>query len=190
MKKEELDGIWNYYLSLESDLSNTSRYIEPLGQEEVHSFEFAKLLILACTEIESVFKAICCTIEGHKKAGNMGEYKDAIYGKYPKITEAVVSVARLGRLIKPFEEWAQGRLSWWDAYQQVKHNRGNAFCLATYRNATYAIAALYILIFYLAKITNLEIMDNKNQYIYSGYAHAVLSCLPPENLPDFEDDKK
>ena len=51
--KEQFTGIWNYFLSLENDLSNTSRYIEPSGQEEVHSFEFAKLIILSCTEAES-----------------------------------------------------------------------------------------------------------------------------------------
>lgn len=188
MTKQELDGIWNYYLSLESDLANTSRYIEPLCQENVHSFEFAKLLILACTEIESVFKAICSNIEESQTAGNIGQYKEAILGKYPKITEVVVSVARIGRSIKPFEEWSGGRLSWWDAYQNVKHSRENSFELASYINATYAIAALYISIFYLAAINNLEFIDNKSQYIYSSYAHQQLSLHPPKKLPDFEDD--
>ena len=49
MTEKEINGIWYYYLSIEDDLSNTSKYIEPDGQENVHSFEFAKLLILACT---------------------------------------------------------------------------------------------------------------------------------------------
>ena len=110
MTRQELDGIWNYYLSLESDLSNTSRYIEPLNQENVHSFEFAKLLILACTEIESVFKSICYSITGTQVTGNMGEYKRTILGKYPRITEAVVSVARLGKPIMPFDGWSHGKL--------------------------------------------------------------------------------
>lgn len=47
-----INGIWNYYLSLEKDLDDTSRYIEPKGQENVFSFEFAKLLVLSCTELE------------------------------------------------------------------------------------------------------------------------------------------
>ena len=66
MTEKEINGIWYYYLSIEDDLSNTSKYIEPDGQENVHSFEFAKLLILACTEIESVFKSICFEIEGSR----------------------------------------------------------------------------------------------------------------------------
>ena len=62
MTEQTLNEIWNYYLTLEADISNTSRYIEPRGQENVHSFEFAKILILACTELESVFKLLCIEI--------------------------------------------------------------------------------------------------------------------------------
>ncbi len=64
MDEVTLNGIWDYYISLEDDLSNTSRYIEPRGQEYVYSFEFAKLLVLTCIEIEAVFKEICRTICG------------------------------------------------------------------------------------------------------------------------------
>lgn len=188
MKIQELYNIWNYYLSLETDLANTSRYIEPLGQEDVHSFEFAKLLILACTEVESVFKLICQSIEGYENAGNIGQYKEAILKKYPKITESSVSIARLGRQIRPFEEWGPEKLAWWDAYQKVKHNRWNSFELATYMNATYAISALYVAIFYVASINHLEFIDNKSQYIFSAYAHQLLSLQPPQKLPDFEGD--
>lgn len=76
MTSQELNNIWNYYLSLEQDISNTSRYIEPDGQEDVHSFEFAKLLILACTEVESVFKAICLKISGEQPPADIGKYKE------------------------------------------------------------------------------------------------------------------
>ena len=49
MTTQTINEIWNYYLTLEGDIANTSRFIEPSGQENVHSFEFAKILILACT---------------------------------------------------------------------------------------------------------------------------------------------
>lgn len=64
--KETMNEIWNYYLSLEKDLDNTSRYIEPKGQENVFSFEFAKPLVLSCTELESVLKLLCCECDGKK----------------------------------------------------------------------------------------------------------------------------
>lgn len=187
MTKKELQGIWNYYLALESDLANTSRYIEPAGQEDVHSFEFAKILILACTEVESVFKLICHAIEG-KDVGDIGEYKRIILSRYPKIVNATVSVSRLGENIQPFSEWAASPLSWWFAYQQVKHNRGSHFSFASYRNAVNAIAALYIAIFYLAKIENCNFSGIDSSYIYSEYASQFFACRAPHELPDFSNN--
>lgn len=186
MTTQELTGIWNYYLSLESDIANTSRYIEPAGQEHVYSFEFAKLLILACTEVESVFKSICLEIEGTQPQGNIAKYKEIILGTYPKIIDATVTVSRLGTNIKPFQEWVNGPLTWWGAYQEVKHSRGLHFNQATYNNAVYAIAALYILIFYLAKTSNIEFEDYLSSYITSGYSHTKLVLQPSKKLPDFE----
>ena len=46
----ELENCWNYYLSIEEDLNETSRYIEPTGQENVYSFEFQKVIMLCGAE--------------------------------------------------------------------------------------------------------------------------------------------
>ena len=186
MTEAELNGIWNYYLSLENDLAETPRYIEPAGQENVHSFEFAKLLILSCTEIESVFKMICREIVGQQVEGNIAVYKETILTKYPNIIQATVIVNRLGRNICPFAGWSDGRLPWWSAYQQVKHNRGNFFSEATYLNAVSAVAALYILIFYLAKILEISTQKFIGNYIDSEYCYGRLLLPPGMKLPDFE----
>ena len=186
MTEKELNNIWNYFLALESDLDGTSRYIEPAGQENVFSFEFAKLLILACTEVESVFKAICFEIEKKQVSGNIGTYKHTVLSKYPKIVESCVHINRLGYDIKPFEGWDKGPLNWWDAYQLVKHSRRNYFKEATYINATKALSALYILIFYLSKTTKIDFPDSKSKYIESKYASPYLLCQPSKKLPDFE----
>lgn len=186
MEKTELNSFWNYYLSIENDLSDTSQFIEPNGQENVYSFEFAKLLILACTEVEAVFKAICLEINGKPGSGDIGEYKKAILTAYPRIVETEVSVDRLGRTIKPFDGWDKGKLCWWDAYQLVKHNRKSYFTEATYMNATMAISALYILIFYLSKITNISFSNYKSKYISSAYVNPYILCKADKELPDFE----
>lgn len=186
MTKTELSGIWNYYLSLETDLANTSQYIEPKGQEDVYSFEFAKILILSCTEVESVLKSICLAITGQQPSGDIGTYKRIVLENYPKIVKARVEVTRLGASITPFSEWETGKLSWWDAYQLVKHNRGSYFEQATYRHAVTAISALYVLIFYLAKIENLTFRDYDSKYIDSDYCYGHLLVSPSEPLPDFQ----
>ena len=184
--EKEIESMWNYFLVLEDDMNNTARYVEPLGNETVCSFEFLKILILSCTEIESIFKLICNEIDSTKSAGDIGAYKRAILGKYPKIVDAIVKVKRLGKNIKPFEGWNNGPLKWWDAYQHVKHNRGNYFQEATYMNAVTALSALYVLILYLSEIRNFEIESCFAKYIDSDYSIVWLVTTPPKKLPDFE----
>lgn len=187
MTKNELDSIWEYFLCLESDLSNTSRYIEPQGQENVHSFEFAKIIILACTEIENVFKLLCQEIDGNAH-GNISEYKEIILQEYPRIVEAPVSVSRLGRVIIPFENWDKEKLFWWDAYSSIKHNRGKYFDEATYNNAVYSMSGLYILVFYLAKRTEISFRNYASTYIQSEFSEQNIFCSIDKELPDFEED--
>ena len=186
MTKNELRGIWNYYLSLEKDIDNTSRYIEPEGQENVYSFEFAKILILSCTEIESVLKMLCFEISG-ENVGDIGRYKELIMGHYPQISEAEVVVKRWGKTIAPFEEWKTGKLTWWDAYQAVKHSRGGHFQEATYKNAVTALSALYLLIFYLAKVVGIYFRNCQSEYIESEYSDSFVLCNPTAPLPGFEE---
>lgn len=186
MTTQTINEIWNYYLTLEGDIANTSRFIEPSGQENVHSFEFAKILILACTELESVFKLLCLEITGKQQEGTIGKYKETILGRYPRIVDAVVSVKRWGRTIAPFKGWDIGKLSWWNAYQEVKHNRGEYFSGASYNNAVYALSALYISILYLARAANIDFADYTSNYIESDYSKTRLIFGATKKLPDFE----
>ena len=115
MDADRLQGMWQYFLTLESDLDDTFRYIDPVGQENVHSFEFAKILILACTEVESVFKALCCEITAQNSADTIRKYREIILDRFPKITEAKVQIKRLGRAVCPFEGWEKESPKWWIA---------------------------------------------------------------------------
>ena len=184
MDIKEFEGIWNYFLSIEKDLADTGKYIEPAGQENVYSFEFAKLLILSCTEIESIFKEIGKNKEG-KEPGDISDYKRIVLKYFPKIIESTVDVPRLSKSIEPFHGWNSGPLVWWDAYNKVKHSRGEHFFEASYINATTAMSALYILIFYLAKINEFEFNGCKSIYIVSDYASPYLIAKPSKELPDF-----
>ena len=186
MEKQELIDCWNYFLSLEKDLDNTSRYIEPKGQENVHSFEFAKILILACTEIEVLFNYLCKTIRPDETTGNIGRYKEVILTAFPKITAAEISVMRWGKTISPFSGWDSGPLKWWGAYQHVKHNRSLNFNDASYENAVFSLAALYLLIFYTAKANNITFPNTKSVYLESNYENTTVEYSPIKQLPDFE----
>ena len=183
----KIDRIWDYYLVLEQDLANTSRYVEPNGQEDVYSYEFMKLIILACTEVEATLKLLCReSSSGISTAGNMCQYKEYILLHFPRIIESEVYIPRWDRHVKPFENWNVGKLSWWDAYQKVKHNREENLSMATYKVAAIAMSALYILIFYLAAVCKVNFDDAESKYIFSEYASQFLACRAPRALPDFE----
>lgn len=181
---------WYYYLSIEKDLNETSRYIEPNGQENVYSFEFQKIIMLCGAEIETIFKLICSAIDEKRVCGNIGEYKSVILGSYPKIGEAQVVVPRWNsKKIYPFEGWARGPLKWWSAYTEVKHNRATAFSIATYKNAVCSLAALYVLILYLYKINGYSCKGDESTYIFSDYYPQPCYIDMQVELPDFYDTK-
>lgn len=182
----ELATSWNYFLSIEEDLNATSRYIEPDGQENVHSFEFYKIIMLSCVEIESAFKQMCNAIDPSEKIGNMSDYKRMILGRYPKICECEVVVSRWhARAICPFEDWDKGRLKWWETYQAIKHNRFTDIMQANYKNAVYSLAALYVLILYLYKINGYDCKADDSKCFWSKYYPLVHYLPPQEQLPDF-----
>lgn len=181
----DIKDSWNYFRSLSDDMAQTARYVEPIGQENVYSIEFAKIIILSCTELESVFKALCLGIDG-SKCGNIGQYKEKILGRFPLIVEAVVEIPRSGTQLKPFEGWGSGPLSWWDAYTDVKHTRGKLFNQASYQNAVYALSALYISILYYSEFANVKLHTVDGGYLTSDYSDAVISFGRIRTLPDFE----
>ena len=67
-----------------------------------------------------------------------------------------------------------------------KHSRAYHFEAATYSNAVYALSALYILIFYAAKIANFDFPNTKSIYIDSEYENTNVLFGPIKPLPDFE----
>ena len=70
-----------------------------------------------------------------------------------------MNVSRWGETIRPFGGWDKGKLLWWDAYGNIKHNREDNFRDATYKNVIYALSALYVSIFYLSSISGVSFSD-------------------------------
>lgn len=186
MNDTELQNMWYYFLDLEKELADSSRYIEPEGQEDVYSFEFRKIIILACTECETAFKALCEIIDQSKNRGSIGDYKGIILGKYPKLVEAKVTISRWHKTIQPFKDWDNGKLEWWDVHQAIKHDRGSNLKQATYQNAVYTLSALYVLIFYLYRASSKYITELRSYYITSQYAPKYFVGKYDRELPDFE----
>lgn len=176
------ESIWNYFLVLEKDLEATTRYVEPHNQDNVYSIEFYKILVLAATECESAFKALCRNICGSDK-GNISEYKETILKKYPGIVDAEVIIPRAHRTLKPFDKWDNSALDWWSAYGKTKHSHIKSFSTANYLMAVKALGALYILVFYLGKERKEEFAQLKSVFFQSEYTYSYLITEGGKSLP-------
>jgi len=142
------DSCWNYFLKLESDFYATARYLGASKTNDTTcSIEFAQQLVCINTECEAILKKICKRIDSKNPAANMGHYKRTLLQKFPKIYNEAIRIDAFGRTIQPFVGWnlTHGRLDWWNAFQDVKHQRENNIEKANLINTLNALSALMIL---------------------------------------------
>lgn len=132
------------------DLNEIFDFVEPSNDNtSVYSHRIYELLLRAATEFESNCKGIL------KANGYTGprEEKDWCVKDYFKISGAArLSEYRItferwatDQVYTPFTEWNPSRretLSWYDAYNKVKHDRFTNFTMANLDNLVKAVAGL------------------------------------------------
>jgi hypothetical protein len=138
------------FILLQKDLDTLSNYVEPAEDNlKCHSFRIHELLLRACIEVEANCKAILLE-NGYRKSDNldMRDYKRINVSHHLSSYEINVPIWRgRGSLRKPFAAWANaGKLPWYDAYNQTKHDRHTEFKLASFENMLDAIAGLTVLL--------------------------------------------
>lgn len=129
------------------DFERLFEFIEPhTSNENVFSHRIYELLLRTCTEVESCCKGILLA-NGHA-ANNMEDYK-----KIEQVTHLSGYTVQYSNWspshysIQPFASWATGgSLSWYKAYNDVKHNRWQNFTLANLKNLLDAISGLLCVI--------------------------------------------
>ena len=169
---------WSYYLSIEKMMKNTSQYVAPSKQNcNTYSDEFMKIILLSCSEIDSILKIICKengVILDDKKY-NMSVYAETLL-KQKDIKEWAFSPERStssydsGIICFPFKELdvkkAYGGLTWWEGYQKLKHNRLDNAQVGNLENAVCAITAHFVL---LRILMDLLAEDMSRKYVKEEY---------------------
>lgn len=120
-------------------------FIEPSEDGlKAYSHKIRELLFLACSDLESTLKRY--------KFGKNERMKDYIeILKFVDVTKYKISLVGYANPYKccPFEEWKEDvptkSLSWYEAYNKIKHNREENFHFATLENCINAIAANLIM---------------------------------------------
>ena len=166
---------WRYFLSLEKEVVATLRYVEfDSSQSEVYSFEFARLLILVCSELDVVFKVICDSVNVDEGADSVGKYQRCIAAKY-KVEAEQVRIDRFSLVLTPFDLWSSSRPPpWWTAQNKVKHHRHECFNQATFGNVLNATAGLFV--------ANLILL---NEFGLLGQVNERPSLLDREHSPGY-----
>ena len=133
---------------LENKFLSTANYVE-IHPANFHSFsnEYALLLQSIGAELDNFFKVYCGY--GLTDRKTIADYAAFMLSDFPSITTESIKVLGTDIEVTPFEGWntatpAQS-LSWWIAFDNIKHNRIGNFPEANQENVLNMLAALYLL---------------------------------------------
>lgn len=131
-----------------------------------YGHDIRNLLILACTEVEMHWRGVLVANGVAKDRFTTREY--VLLLPAMKLDEYSVRFPSFPWLqpLSPFKGWgASGRptkdLSWYDAYNAVKHDRENEFARATLQSAFEALSAGYIM---LAAQFGAEVIQQRSEF--------------------------
>jgi hypothetical protein len=136
--------------SLFARLREIFQVVEPTADHhKVYGHDLRQLLILACTEVESSWRAIL-TANGYP--GERWTTMDYVKLLEPmKLDSYALTLATHPEygVLTPFEGWDVNdptrSLRWYDAYNATKHNREAELNRATLRAVIHALAAVHVM---------------------------------------------
>ncbi|BAZ86515.1 hypothetical protein [Dolichospermum compactum] len=140
------------FLLLQNDLQELFDYIEPSDQNlECFSYRIHALLVRACIEVEANFKAILRENGYSRSCMNI---KNDYYkiNKTHLLSSYEVEVPYWKgqhKIRKPFSSWLSTNynpLSWYQAYNNTKHDRHSNFEQANFENLIDACCGLLVLL--------------------------------------------
>lgn len=140
------------YQNIQSSLDELFNYIEPSEINFLsHGHKIRELLIIACTEVEYLLQKML--VENGYTEKEMYTTRDYIKCKdILKLDSFAVQLNQYPTLgvFKPFFQWDSSSptrsLSWYKAYNAVKHNRGDNIAQANMKNLLNAVSAIHILL--------------------------------------------
>ena len=127
-------------------------YIEPDTHGlQAYSHKTRELLILACTELENIWKEYM-RITGVATSGSVCTTNDYVRLLAPLfLDEYEITLRSYSSIppVQPFSTWSASAptqsLPWYDAYNKTKHDRSTHFDLATLANCIASVAANIVL---------------------------------------------
>jgi len=144
---------WNYFLAIEKDLENLSRYIEFADANlATYSIELTHILLSASSEVDVIMKQLCLLIDPTQATNNVNDYKNVIQTQLGTFINEEICIDRFGLSYKPWDNWnGIQNPGWWRSYNNVKHQRNTHFNEANLQNTINAVGALLLTVVYYYK---------------------------------------
>ncbi len=137
---------WKQYRQLEQELIQSRMFIE-FDNINFNSFSsaYTKLLLEIGSEVDNVMREMC-SLAGRS---DISTYAETLLRKYPNIVSQEVKILDSNLVITPFAGWNNSQpsqsLGFWQAYNNIKHDRIANRTEATLKNVLNALGGLFIL---------------------------------------------
>jgi len=176
MPKQLTTNYWNYFLALEADLVQLSRFIEfNTDNFETYSIELTHLLLTSSSEIDVLIKEICFLIAPKTKVKNIDNYRETLKNNlqtyiFDSFINEKIYIPRYHIELTPWSSWNNDvNPGWWRSYNNVKHKRGTSFKEGNLENVINSIGALlsvevyfYWVSAHIGDISTIKVIDAVN----------------------------
>ncbi|MBA3634738.1 MAG: hypothetical protein H0W58_18325 [Acidobacteria bacterium] len=99
---------WQHFKALGLSLEDTTRYVEPiLSNYKTYSIEFARILLIFCSQIDVICKLLCQQIGSAKIPKDVNGYRKIITAKYPNFHKMKIITPSYGIELYP---WLGGKV--------------------------------------------------------------------------------
>lgn len=134
-------------MAVEAELVTCTRYVEFSEKNfSCYSNEFAKIILLAASEVDSIHRDICAILAPSEKAGTISEYYPILTKEFPELCSCQVEISRYMIRVQPWRGWTDAqRPPWWSkGYNKLKHQRLAHLSSASLESALNAVAAQFL----------------------------------------------
>lgn len=178
------------------DVHELFTYIEPCDANlSVYSHRIYELLLRTATEFEANCKGILMANQySHSRNLSIQDYYKI--NSVSHLSEYIVQIHQWQDIHswQPLKEWATGSsLTWYQAYNHVKHNRYSHFREANLQNLMDAVTSLLCVLFSqmcdevgAASINGLSIIQNKQEEVTNNTFTITAPTFSDDELYDFD----
>jgi hypothetical protein len=174
------------YSLLVNDFRKVLEYVHPAPSNfKTYSHRIYELFFRTCTEFENACKELLLSSEPDLESRKLTikDYRGKLYEKYKlyKYASGLKFFDGQRQYSVPFQDWSADKpLSWYQAYNHVKHNRSSHFHKANLINLVNSLAGLTIIEY--------KMFGTKFFTHGQGLAAQTSSAILIDDKPYFETD--